>query len=42
MEYLSIEDTQPAAVAAVLSTIKAKQPITFYNLLASLHEYNPV
>jgi hypothetical protein len=41
MEYNSIEDSQPAATAAVLATIQAKQPITFDNLLASLHEYNP-
>jgi hypothetical protein len=41
MEYIKIEETQPAATAAVLASIKANQPITFDNLLASLHEYNP-
>jgi hypothetical protein len=41
MAYIDIEHTQEAASAAVLQAIKEKQPITFDNLLSSLHEYNP-
>jgi hypothetical protein len=41
MTYNDIEHTQEAATAAVLEAIKAKQPVTFDNLLASVHEYNP-